>query len=231
IEFIVQAFQLVRGGQDGRLREPSLLTVLPRLAGERMLPSQAVAELQQAYELLRLLENRVQMLADQQSHELPEDPVALERIALAAGFPDGDAMQARLDAARAEVSRHFGELFSDSGARPSSALDLAALWEPGLDRAPLREQLAVCAGEGETDGGALLAQLEQLVQGSRLRRLDETGRRRLKALLELLLAGNAACREPDTFRRVCNVIESIGQRSAYFSLLVENPLAREELLE
>src|SRR5690606_24465233 len=178
IEFIVQAFQLVRGGQDGRLREPSLLTVLPRLAGERMLPSQAVAELQQAYELLRLLENRVQMLADQQSHELPEDPVALERIALAAGFPDVDAMQARLDAARAEVSRHFGELFSDSGARPSSALDLAALWEPGLDRAPLREQLAVCAGEGETDGGALLAQLEQLVQGSRLRRLDETGRRR-----------------------------------------------------
>ena len=229
IEFIVQAFQLVRGGQDGRLREPSLLTVLPRLAGERMLPAAAVQELQQAYELLRLLENRVQMLGDQQSHELPEDAVALERIALAAGFTGVDAMQSRLAAARAEVTRHFGELFSDSTARPATALDLAALWEPGLDRAPLREQLAACDLDG--DGSALLAQLEQLVQGSRLRRLDETGRRRLKALLELLLAGHHACHEPDTFRRICNVIESIGQRSAYFSLLVENPRAREELLD
>jgi glutamate-ammonia-ligase adenylyltransferase len=228
IEFIVQAFQLVRGGQDGRLREPSLLTVLPRLAGNRMLPRQAVAELQRAYDLLRLLENRVQMLGDQQLHELPEDPLQLERIALASGFDSVAAMQARLEAARADVSRHFGELFSEGAARAPGYLDLAALWEPNLDRAPLREQLATCAAEGDAD--ALLGQLDTLVQGSRLRRLDETGRRRLKSLLELLLAVNHAGREPEVFRRICNVIESIGQRSAYFSLLVENPVAREELL-
>src|SRR5690606_29902414 len=113
---------------------------------------------------------------------------------------------------------HFAELFSDSGARKPASLDLAALWEPGLDRAPLREQLGALAEDG--DGGALLGQLSELVEGSRLRRLDETGRRRLKALLELLLAGNGAGREPAAFQRVCNVIESIGQRSAYFSLLV-----------
>jgi glutamate-ammonia-ligase adenylyltransferase len=229
IEFIVQSFQLVRGGQDLRLREPSLLTVLPRLAGERMLPAAAVVELQQAYDLLRLLENRVQMLADQQVHELPADPLALERIALAAGFADVAAMQERLAAARELVSRHFAGLFSDGAGRRTAALDLAPLWEPGLDAAPLREQLAACAGEG--DGAALFGQLSTLVQGSRLKRLDETGRRRLKALLELLLAEHHAAREPDTFRRVCNVIEAIGQRSAYFSLLVENPPARAELLD
>lgn len=230
VEFIVQAFQLVRGGQDGRLREPSLLTVLPRLAGERMLPAEAVQDLQAGYDLLRLLENRLQMLGDQQVHALPEDPLTLERIAIAAGFADVPAMQARLQAARAAVSRHFAELFSDGGARrPAASLDLAALWEPGLDSAPLCEQLGACAGDG--DGSALLQQLTGLVQGSRLRRLDETGRRRLKALLELLLAGNGVCREPEAFKRICNVIESIGQRSAYFSLLVENPLAREQLLD
>ncbi len=229
VEFIVQAFQLVRGGQDGRLREPSLLTVLPRLAGDRMLPPGAVEELQQAYDLLRLLENRVQMFADQQTHELPEDPFQLERIAVAAGFDDVPQMQARLDAARAVVLRHFAELFSEGSARKPAALDLAALWEPGLDRAPLREQLAGCAAQ--QDGAALLQQLSELVQGSRLRRLDEAGRRRLKALLELLLADNRAATEPDVFRRVCNVIEAIGQRSAYFSLLVESPLARGQLLD
>src|SRR5690606_27585794 len=146
IEFIVQAFQLVRGGQDGRLREPSLLTVLPRLAGERMLPADAVRDLQQSYDLLRLLENRVQMLGDQQLHTLPDDPLALERIAIAAGFADVPAMQARLQAARAGVSRHFAELFSDGGGRGAAAtLDLAALWEPGLDSAPLCAQLRACS--------------------------------------------------------------------------------------
>jgi glutamate-ammonia-ligase adenylyltransferase len=229
VEFIVQAFQLVRGGQDVRLREPSLLTVLPRLAGERMLPPEAVEELQQAYDLLRLLENRVQMLADQQVHELPADPLSLERIAVAAGFGAVQTLQARLAAAREVVGRHFAGLFSDGAGRRTVALDLAPLWEPGLDTAPLCEQLAAFTTDG--NGAALFSQLSELVQGSRLKRLDETGRRRLKALLELLLAGHQAPREPDVFRRVCNVIEAIGQRSAYFSLLVENPPAREELLE
>jgi glutamate-ammonia-ligase adenylyltransferase len=226
IEFIVQAFQLVRGGQDGALREASLLTVLPRLAGARLLPAEAVVELQGAYDLLRLLENRVQMLADQQTHVLPEDPVTLARIALAAGFADAADMRAQLEAQRERVGRHFAALFSDTGAAPG-LLDLAPLWEPGLARAPLREQLTRCCGDGEL----LLTQLDTLIQGSRLRRLDETGRRRLKTLLELLLGEQGAGREADTLKRIFSVLEAIGQRSAYFSLLVENRRAREELIE
>src|SRR5690606_7309391 len=135
---------------------------------------------------------------------------------------------ARLAEARASVGRHFAALFHDAAVAPC-ALDLAALWEPGLDRAPLREQLASLAADG--DGEALLARLDELTQGSRLRRLDESGRRRLKALLELLLEEQGAGREPETLKRACNVLEAIGQRSAYFSLLVENRLAREELLD
>jgi glutamate-ammonia-ligase adenylyltransferase len=226
IEFIVQAFQLVRGGQDAGLREPSLLTVLPRLAGARLLPDEAVQDLQDAYDLLRLLENRVQMLEDRQTHELPEDALALERIALAAGFTDVAAMQAQLAAQRERVGGHFAALFSDS-APPRGRVDLAPLWEPALDRAPLHEQLAGCSG----DGKVLLAQLEALTQDSRLRRLDDTGRRRLKTLLELLLDEQGVGCEPDALKRVFSVIEAIGQRSAYFSLLVENRRAREQLLE
>lgn len=227
IEFIVQAFQLVRGGQDGALRQPSLLTVLPRLGGARLLPPEAVRELQQAYDLLRLLENRVQMLDDAQTHLLPEDPLVLERIARGAGFDDAAPMLAQLAQHRDRVSAHFAALFSDGAVAPGAGLDLAPLWEPGLDRALLREQLAACSD----DAGELLARLDELTQGSRLRRLDETGRRRLKTLLELLLAGHGAAREPDALRRVFSVIEAIGQRSAYFSLLVENRRAREQLIE
>ena len=45
IEFIVQAQQLIRGGTEPRLQEPSLLAVLPRLEGAKLMPRTAVAEL------------------------------------------------------------------------------------------------------------------------------------------------------------------------------------------
>ncbi|HMA10401.1 MAG TPA: bifunctional [glutamate--ammonia ligase]-adenylyl-L-tyrosine phosphorylase/[glutamate--ammonia-ligase] adenylyltransferase, partial [Steroidobacteraceae bacterium] len=229
IEFIVQAFQLVRGGQDGALRQPSLLTVLPRLAGARLLPPEVVAELSTAYELLRRVENRVQMFEDAQTHSLPAAPGDVARIACALGFADADALRAALDQQRRIVSGHFAALFADNGAsgEARSAIDLAPLWEAGLDRGLLVEQLAaVCA-----DPAALLAQLETLCGGARLRGLHETGRKRLKALLELLLAEQQAARDMAALRRIFMVLEAIGQRSAYFSLLVEHRGARRRLVQ
>ena len=42
IEFIVQAFQLLRGGSNPRLQTRSLLEALPQLAGQKLLPGEAV---------------------------------------------------------------------------------------------------------------------------------------------------------------------------------------------
>ena len=149
IEFIVQAFQLVRGGQDGGLRQQSLLKVLPSLAGARLLPAAVVQELGNAYDFLRLLENRVQMLDDAQTHDLPADPLLRERIAVAAGFAGVADMETRLAFHRECVSRHFGSLFAEGAAASAQTLDLAALWEPGMDSLPLREQLAACCGDAD----------------------------------------------------------------------------------
>ncbi|MET0281848.1 MAG: bifunctional [glutamate--ammonia ligase]-adenylyl-L-tyrosine phosphorylase/[glutamate--ammonia-ligase] adenylyltransferase [Steroidobacteraceae bacterium] len=227
IEFIVQAFQLVRGGQDGTLRQPSLLDVLPRLAGARLLPATAVRELTAAYDFLRALENRVQMLDDAQVHELPPDALTRERIAVGLGFASYALLEAELAAHRARVTHHFAALLTDRARPPGSELDLAPLWEPDLDRTLLREQLARLAD----DAGGLLEQLVELTQSSRLRRLDDVGRRRLKALLELLLVEQSCASGAATLRRLWNVLEAIGQRSAYFSLLVENRRARARLVE
>jgi glutamate-ammonia-ligase adenylyltransferase len=53
IEFIVQAFQLIRGGTDPRLQSRELRKVLPMLVGERLLRRETVEELGQAYDFLR----------------------------------------------------------------------------------------------------------------------------------------------------------------------------------
>ncbi|MGC4028772.1 MAG: bifunctional [glutamate--ammonia ligase]-adenylyl-L-tyrosine phosphorylase/[glutamate--ammonia-ligase] adenylyltransferase [Steroidobacteraceae bacterium] len=227
VEFIVQAFQLVRGGQNPLMRDPSLLTVLP-LLGRRRLPPAVVAELMSAYDFLRRLENRIQMLDDAQTHSLPSDPLQRARMALAMGLPDVATLEAQLAVHRAVVARHFADLFSVSAAAPAGCakLDLAPLWEPELDREGLLDRLreARCA-----DADALLGLLEQVRGSARLRRLDETGRRRLKALLELLVVEQPAGCGLDPLRRLCAILEAIGQRSAYFSLLMENRAARERL--
>ena len=227
IEFIVQTFQLVRGGQDGALRHPSLLTVMPRLAAGRLLPQEAVDELSAAYVFLRRLENRVQEFNDAQTHALPASEVEATRIARALGYADLAALHVDLARHRQVVARHFAALFADGAGDSRAAIDLSPLWETAMPRGLLLEQLgSVC-----DDAPALLAQLEQLCGGSRLRQLDETGRKRLKMLLELLLSEQQAAANPQVLRRVFSVLEAIGQRSAYFSLLVENRAARERLVQ
>src|ERR1700744_5146643 len=72
IEFVVQAFQLIRGGQDRRLQTASLLRALGLLGSWKLLPDGVVVELRAAYIYLRRLENRLQMLAEAQGHPPPE---------------------------------------------------------------------------------------------------------------------------------------------------------------
>jgi len=63
-------------------------------------------------------------------------------------------------------------------------------------------------------------------------KLDEAGRRRLQALLPVLLADVAhSTAQLPVLRRVLAIIEATGKRSAYFSLLRENGAARARLVE
>jgi glutamate-ammonia-ligase adenylyltransferase len=85
IEFIAQSFQLVRGGNDVRLQNGSLLAVLPVLAGAKLLSAAVVSELTDAYLILRKAENAIQMIRDEQTHGLPEDAADRARLASACG--------------------------------------------------------------------------------------------------------------------------------------------------
>src|SRR5690606_21743694 len=113
IEFIVQAYQLVRGGRDPRLQTPSLLEALPHLAAERDLGAAGVERLGAAYRYLRTVENRLQAMDDRQTHVLPVDPEARARLAYAQGDADWAAFTARLAAHRKAVEREFERIAWD----------------------------------------------------------------------------------------------------------------------
>jgi len=232
IEFIVQAFQLIRGGQDRRLQTTSLLTALALLESWKRLPPEMVWQLRAAYVFLRRLENRLQMLADAQVHRLPGDTLAQERIALAMGLPDWPALLNALNEHRERVSRHF-RLVVFGGAEPESdavRIDLGRFWDTQAETAALTESLVRA---GFTDGDEAARLLLELRASALVRKLDEPGRKRLQALLPPLLADlvRVGRAELAVLRRVLRIIEAIGQRSAYFALLQENALARARLVE
>src|SRR4029077_1849081 len=73
IEFIMQLLQLIRGGREPSLREPGLLPALAACEQLGALNAASARRLRDAYRFLRRVENRVQMLRDEQTHELPPD--------------------------------------------------------------------------------------------------------------------------------------------------------------
>ncbi|WP_431281464.1 bifunctional [glutamine synthetase] adenylyltransferase/[glutamine synthetase]-adenylyl-L-tyrosine phosphorylase [Humitalea sp. 24SJ18S-53] len=110
IEFTAQALQLIWGGRDPGLRDPTTLGALSVLAAAGRIGRRAAADLADAYVFLRTLEHRLQMIADRQTHRLPEDPVALANVASFMGFSDtgpADAEHAGTAAFAATLTGHL----------------------------------------------------------------------------------------------------------------------------
>ena len=99
IEFTAQVLQLIWGGRDPALRDPTTLGALAALAAAGRLDRRAAADLADAYVFLRNLEHRLQMVADRQTHRLPEDDAGLARIASFMGFAEPREFAARLHGA------------------------------------------------------------------------------------------------------------------------------------
>ncbi len=100
-----------------------------------ILPEYVVRELTQAYEFLRLVENRLQAWADKQTHLLPGDEEGQLRLARSMGFSDWQCFSMELDRHRQNVQCHFDTLFSATQAGgDEESQQLTAVWQDGLDR-------------------------------------------------------------------------------------------------
>lgn len=111
IEFYVQTQQLILGGRDPGLRSSRTLEALDALTERGHVTPEARDELAAAYDALRALEHRVQMLADEQSHILPVDAERRADVAALAGEGDLAAFDAGVEALLVGVNQRYGELF------------------------------------------------------------------------------------------------------------------------
>ncbi|MCK5770582.1 bifunctional [glutamate--ammonia ligase]-adenylyl-L-tyrosine phosphorylase/[glutamate--ammonia-ligase] adenylyltransferase [Algiphilus sp.] len=232
LEFVVQAFQLIRGGHEEALRNRSLRATLAALGRGGHMPPEQCEALDAAYALLRRVENALQMRQDGQTHSLPDD--ADERAAVAAALErDWDALRARLDEARETVASAFDALFAEPEAAPSGRDDGAGIL--GLWQGSVTPDDAVAAlvsdDYGEDDARKAVETVDRLRRSRLVSDMRELSQSRLGDLLDQLFREAKALDAPGkALSRALEVVERLAGRGTYVSLLRESEIAREQLL-
>ncbi|MDX1634998.1 MAG: bifunctional [glutamate--ammonia ligase]-adenylyl-L-tyrosine phosphorylase/[glutamate--ammonia-ligase] adenylyltransferase [Marinobacter sp.] len=231
IEFVVQAFQLIRGGRDRELQQRELLNILPELEKLDLLPPEVVEELRQAYVFLRNLEHALQGINDQQTQLLPDEPAMRDRVALIMEYDSWDSFMAALDHHRDRVAHHFANIIAlEDEEQEENGPDEAwqELWLGEMDE---DAALAWLQEHGYEDPAASLEALNLLRNGRPVQTMQTQGRRRLNQFMPmLLLALNEVECPSRTLARVLQLVEAVLRRTAYLVLLLENPGACSQLV-
>ncbi len=111
IEFFVQTQQLIAGGRFPELRGRETVAMLGELAAHNWITADARDVLTRQYWFLRRVEHALQMIADEQTHTLPDDDEGLERVARLLGYADAAGFSADFRASLHAVEKHYAALF------------------------------------------------------------------------------------------------------------------------
>ncbi len=235
IEFFGQVFQLLRGGVVPRLQDPRIRTILKALAEEGLIPPAVARRLDAAYVFLRHTENRLQAMADQQTHDLPTADLPRARLAAAMGFSGWEEFSRALTDHRNAVSDHFGGLLSAGESEgknknlPSAARHLRTLWDGTANH---DDTVAALAELGFASPPAVARLLLQFSETSSIRTLSGDGKARLGRLMPLLLTDIADRDKAGAANSPIHHIHiAIQHRITYQALLIENPSARIRLVQ
>jgi len=145
VEFFAQTHQLIFGGRLPALRPRGTRAALDALAAEGVIEAEDAEVLGNAYDRLRMIEHRLQMVNDRQTHSLPKDQAALDNVARLDGLADGAALVAELRELCSEIAELYGRLLdkpvqSGADAEPAAATPARPALDPArrerlLDRA------------------------------------------------------------------------------------------------
>jgi [glutamine synthetase] adenylyltransferase / [glutamine synthetase]-adenylyl-L-tyrosine phosphorylase len=250
VEFVVQVFQLIRGGRDARLRKRKVIKLLPLLEQEGYLPAGAGLTLLAAYEFLRNTEHALQGYQDRQTQALPTDEVGQLRLAWVMGFSDWNAFATELSEHRQRVNNEFRAVIAapdnDEVLNNNALVVWQSVWEASslLQKVSSEDIQNLLVGQPIKDPEVLLETLQQLRANRAVTNMQASSRTRLDAFIPRVLLALAAQAQADevthselappvnaTFKRIVPLIESIARRSAYLVLLLENPTALQQLVK
>lgn len=235
IEFIVQTFQLMRGGRDNILQQRSLLMVLPQLASLNLLSKTQVEQLRAAYLFLRHTENVLQAIDDQQTQTLPSHEADRLRLATANHCNSWQAFLVELAEHQAKVRAVFNELIGDDVEESETPENPElAMWRDVLNYQITPEELAVCLQDYPVQAGdeaAIFTLFSNTFQEWLKRPIGVRGREVLRKLLPQI--ADQVFRQSNyllLLPRVLNIVDKITTRTTYLELLLEKEQILPQLL-
>jgi len=233
IEFIVQVFQLIRGGRIKALQQRSLLTVLPQLviAGEIQEDTKIVLE--NSYCFLRRVENIIQALADQQTQTLPDGELDQQRILYVLGFATWNDFLNVLENHMSSVHQQFEQLIGFES--PNNHIEdqhWSTLWQ---SRWSDEESIAWLEQEKSDTNPWHSERVWHLLADFRTdvskRSIGNRGRQVLDKLIPQLICHIQQAKQAEfVLERVLHVFKKIVTRTAYLELLFENKGALKQLI-
>ena len=219
IEFFAQTQQLILGGRIAQLRRGRTVDALAALTERGIITEETRADLVTAYEFLRTLEHRLQMIEDQQTHTMPKSAEGVNNAARFMGFAETPAFEATLREHLARVQEHYGKLFESA---PSLSQTKGSLVFTGVDEDP--ETVQTLSKLGFSQPEAISATVRGWHHGRIRATRSEKAREKLTALMPLLLQALSKTANPDiAFTRFDKFLSGLPSGVQVFALLFSNP--------
>jgi len=232
VEFIVQSFQLIRGGRESELQISSLLKALPALSGLNILTPDDVMELKGNYLFLRKLEHCLQQFTDSQTQTLPQDKLNQQRLTRIMGYADYQQLYQAILLAMQQIHHQFDLLIGDEPdahvAEPWEELEL--YWQQQVVVEDLRQYLTAYSADEADTLALLLAEFQQDMQK---RSMGQRGQQVLDKLVPQLLwqvLHSDSFDKSSLLQQLFALLKAIYRRTSYLELLNEHPAAVKQLI-
>jgi glutamate-ammonia-ligase adenylyltransferase len=227
IEFFAQTQQLIAGGRDRSLRVRPTALALAALARTGWIAEKAAADLTDTYWFLRAVENRLQMLRDEQTHVMPETREGVTTIATLMGYPSREAFEVDYRAALNRVQGYYADLFTEGETLGADGCDLVFT---GSDDDP--GTIETLTGMGFRDPGAVSATVRKWHYGGYRATRAAAARAHLTELLPLLLTTFARTGNADlAVQRFDNFLGRLPTGVQLFALLRNHAQLRDLLVQ
>jgi glutamate-ammonia-ligase adenylyltransferase len=222
IEFFAQTQQLIWGGRKPSLRKKDTVSALNALVEEGEVEQKIAAALIESYKHYRIVEHRLQMIADEQTHELPTSLETMEEFAIFCGFNNREEFINDLSSKITAVQNYYSNLFNTS---PSLASDnpeaSGSLVFTGMENDPDTIKTLQKIGFNDPE------KISELIRGWHHGRINLTKKKRTRAvltkLMPALISSFAKSQNPDVaFINLNEFLSKQPLSSQVFSLLYVN---------
>ncbi len=222
IEFFTQTQQLIWGGRIFGLRLAPTIPSLTALADHGQITKTTCNEMISAYRYLRRVEHRLQMINDEQTHSLPEEPEAIAELAAFLGYVNSSSFIEELTYQLKTVESNYGALFENSPSLGSDDQISSNFVFTGSDSDP--ETIKSIERMGFKKPNIV----EKTVRGwhhGRYRCMrNARSRQLLTKLFPVLIKSIADTTEPDaTFLRFDEFLRGLPSGVQLFSMFYSNP--------